>query len=33
MSEKDSMRYLYKDDPENHPEAVFQKYKIKKHPK
>ena len=33
MSEKDSMRYLYQNDPENHPEIVFQKYNIKKHPK
>ena len=30
MSQQDSMRYLYQDDPKNHPEAVFEKYKIEK---
>ena len=30
MSQKDSMNYLYQDDPENHPKAVFERYAKKK---
>ena len=26
MSQKDSMRYLYQNDPENHPQEVFERY-------